>query len=114
VLSWDDFSLVRDDAEERQLHGRCYWVYVVELDLVAVDGRPVLYVGQTSLTPEARLAQHQSGYKASRWVRQHGVRLRRDLYRRQPILRTHIEALTWERFQADALRVAGWTVEGGH
>ena len=41
---------------------------------------PPVYVGMTGLTPEARLANHKKGHKASRIVRKHGVRLLPALY----------------------------------
>lgn len=69
-------------------------VYVIELDrsLVLLDKRfrdanpdatdqsVCLYVGQTGLTPEERFANHRRGHKYCRLVREHGQRLRPDLY----------------------------------
>jgi len=57
-------------------------VYVIELDAGAISdaGRGFLYVGETSKTPADRFEVHMSGEKKySRWVRNHGVRLRPDL-----------------------------------
>jgi hypothetical protein len=42
--------------------------------------RPCLYVGMTGLTPELRLARHQAGVKANRYVREYGLRLLPELY----------------------------------
>ena len=41
-----------------------------------------LYVGMTSCTPEARFQQHLAGYKAARFVKKHGLWLRKRLYQR--------------------------------
>ena len=74
--------------------------------------RIAVYVGQTSKTPEERSAQHKAGIKASRWVRDHGIRLRPDLFE-QPCLRSKAESLTYEALLAARLRADGWTVKGG-
>ncbi len=44
---------------------------------------PSVYVGQSVHPPEERFAQHGAGYKASRYVRNHGRWLRPSLYRTQ-------------------------------
>ena len=89
-------------------------VYVVLLHDPAGMGRWGLYVGQTSRDPDLRFDQHKAGYKASRAVKRHGVRL-------LPALVEHLnpmwgwEALELEAALAEAFRAAGvpW-VEGGH
>ena len=43
-------------------------------------GKPCVYVGMTGKSPEERFAQHKKGYKASRYARKYGVRLRPRLY----------------------------------
>ena len=41
-----------------------------------VDGKPCVYVGQSSLKPEARFKQHKDGYKANRYAKKYGTYLR--------------------------------------
>ena len=97
-------------------------VYVIELDRAVLDKKrmqkanpgcrsdlPPLYVGQTGLTPEERFAKHRSGVKANPYVRDHGVRLRPDLY-------GGFGRMTWEQSciteqeLATRLREAGYAV----
>ncbi len=97
-------------------------VYVIELD-PAADKKPgegVVYVGETSLTPQERFIQHTSkarGKKnrrlASPVVAKHGKALRMDLapsgklYDKQSAKRAEAE---W----AEHLRSLGYVVKGGH
>ncbi len=55
---------------------------------------PAVHVGQTVLTPQERMAQHERHEKSSRHVRGHVVRLRRDLFEQcnQLLTRTEAEA----------------------
>ena len=55
-----------------------YRVYVIELDDSLRKGteKRAVYVGYSAKTPEERFAQHLRGERASRHVRDHGVRLR--------------------------------------
>lgn len=111
------YLTARRDADAYAGPERAYSAYCIELDDGAGDRtgpRPWIYVGQTARTPEERFAEHQAGIRASRWVRHHGVALRPDLYADQPVLRTHAEALTFERWLYESLRAAGWPVKGGH
>jgi hypothetical protein len=92
-------------------------VYVVELADPAGRGRrgrPCLYVGQTTVTPAERFAQHKAGHKASRVVRRHGLRLRPDLYEGLPLLASREAALVLEARVAAELRGRGYRVFGGH
>jgi hypothetical protein len=117
VLAFRDYALARVDGDALGPTGENYSVYVIELDrkVLQDDGASgVVYVGQTSLSPEVRFQQHKVGQKSSRWVRKHGVALRPDLYGNQPALRTKTEALTYERYVARRLESEGWTVKGGH
>jgi hypothetical protein len=97
-------------------------VYVIELDPAAVKdpGLGVVYVGETSLTPEERFKQHKSkarGAKnrrlASPVVAKYGKTLRMDLapvgklYDKQTAKRAEAE---W----AEHLRSLGYVVKGGH
>ncbi|HJM88951.1 MAG TPA: hypothetical protein QF624_04895 [Dehalococcoidia bacterium] len=92
-------------------------VYVVELDRAATkvheSSLPPVYVGMTGLTPEERFANHKRGHKAARVVRRYGVRLLPALYEHlNPV--TYEEAARMEGELAEALRVRGHVVFGGH
>ena len=78
-------------APRRPVHR--YNVYVVELsDAVWNEsrfrranpdhrlGKPFVYVGMTGLDPDVRFDRHKAGIQANAFVREHGVRLRPDLY----------------------------------
>ena len=107
----------RADADGQGRVDRTHWAYCIELDDGAGErssDHPWVYVGQTATTPEERFEQHRSGYKASKHVRRHGVRLRPDLYGDQPVLRTKAEAESYEAWLALSMRANGWPVLGGH
>lgn len=68
-------------------------VYVIELDPKVLKDRkfraanphhdpkkPCLYVGSTGMSPEMRFINHKRGYKANRYAKKYGLRLRPDLY----------------------------------
>ena len=101
-------------------------VYVVELrpevaELAKVKrlnprrdpSKKCVYVGQTSNTPEERLEQHVNGNHASRYVRDHRVRLLPCLYEKLSPM-TELASLRTERNLASKLRREGYTVLGGH
>jgi hypothetical protein len=94
-----------------------YRIYVIELDPAASPrrkaGQTCVYVGETADTPEERFAEHKRGYKASRIVRKHGVRLRPDLYRGFVCL-TRAQSRDLEARVAARLREQGFLVFGGH
>ena len=94
-----------------------YRIYVIELDRAACPrarpGQVCVYVGETADTPEERFAEHLRGYKASRVVRKHGVRLRPDLYRGF-VCRTREQSRRLEAKVAARLRLQGFVVFGGH
>lgn len=96
---------------------RAYYVYVIELDDALgerVDlGKPLVYVGQSCHTPAVRFKQHRDGYKASRYVKKFGKRLRPRLYERFNPMKTRAEAEAAERELARRLRKRGYTVYGG-
>jgi predicted GIY-YIG superfamily endonuclease len=73
-----------------------------------------LYVGETSRDPDLRFDQHKTGYKASRFVNRHGVRLLPELVAHLNPMRRW-EAVDLEAALAEAFKAAGvpW-VEGGH
>jgi hypothetical protein len=111
------FALAQRDADGRPDPEHLYSVYVIELADTVGPGAgalPWVYVGQTSATPEERFAQHLAGYKASRWVQHHGVRLRPDLTCAIPPLRTQAESEAFEAYLAERLRLEGYPVKGGH
>jgi GIY-YIG catalytic domain-containing protein len=93
-----------------------YRVYVIELDDSLRKGtdKPAVYVGYSAKSPAERFAQHLRGERASRHVRDHGVRLRPRLYRAYPAAASRPEAERLERHVADRLRRRGFTVYGGH
>ena len=109
---------VAEDSSKNTRPRPTYYVYVIELDdavgeRVRVD-KPAVYVGQSAVAPEERYAQHRRGYRSSRYVRNHGVRLRPKLYRDVNPLPDRDTALAKEARLADRLRKRGFTVFGGH
>lgn len=75
-------------AKRNSLPANRFLVYAVRLDPAVlqsarfraanpdyVDGMDCYYVGMTSKAPQERLQQHLDGYKASRYVRHHGIEL---------------------------------------
>jgi hypothetical protein len=68
-------------------------VYVIELDPKVLKDRkfraankdcdpqkPCFYVGSTGMSPTMRFINHKRGYKANRFAKRFGVKLRPDLY----------------------------------
>jgi hypothetical protein len=94
-----------------------YSVYVIELDAAACrDGtwKGCLYVGETGLRPEERLARHKAGGRTSAGVvRRYGIRLRPDLTRGIGPFPTRVEAQAAEARLAEELRLKGYAVFGG-
>ncbi len=98
-------------------------VYVVELDPVVLKNEPrfvqenpehhpmmpCLYVGLTGLDPQERYAKHKKGYKANRFVRRYGRRLRPHLYERYNPM-TYEKAKQAEVVLAQQLRAEGYAV----
>lgn len=101
-----------------------YHIYVIELNPQVLQqgrfaemnpgytyrpDRPPLYVGMTGRTPEIRLEQHKSGYKASRYTKRNTLWLRLDLVSDiGPLI--HDEAMRMEVERAEALRARGYAV----
>lgn len=73
------------------------------------DGKACLYVGMTGRTAEERFEQHLAGYKASRYVKKYGKRLRPDLYPTTERI-SYEEACELERQTAENLRARGFGV----
>ena len=100
-----------------------YNVYVIELRRDVLEkkafagknadrreDKPCLYVGQTAKTPEERFEQHLDGTKASRIVKEYGVRLRPRLYANVGPFETRSEAERAETRLAEKLRRRGFAV----
>ena len=75
--------------------------------------KPCLYVGMTGLDPGARLINHLTGHKASRFAKKYGIRLMPELYEGLNPL-TYDEAMIAEAGLARRLRAQGYTAVGGH
>jgi hypothetical protein len=91
-----------------------YRVYVVELADEACTRRSTkyacVYVGETWKSPDERFAEHKAGLTASKIVRDHGKRLRPDLYRRWGPYATREDASAAEQRLATRLAERGFTV----
>ena len=66
-----------------------------------------VYVGQTARTPEAPFAQHLSGVRSSRIVREYGVRLRPGPYAKVGPFETRAQSEADETKLAEKLRRRG-------
>ena len=107
--------------------GRTIWtylVYVVELGPDACAerkspckgrrcGKTPLYVGETALTREERLANHRRGHRANALVKHHAQRLSPNLAPEEEYA-TRPEAKAVEAKVAERLRREGYCVSGGH
>ncbi|MEA3510615.1 MAG: hypothetical protein U9R51_04185 [Actinomycetota bacterium] len=96
-------------------------LYVVQLDESRRDdvGKGWIYVGETSIDPDARLHQHLSGAVGrvrlySPVVKRNGQSLRRDLMQGLPHLYSSTDSKRAEAELAERLRDEGYRVEGGH
>ena len=97
-----------------------YNVYVIELDKEVLKSRkfrkqnpnmnPKLdcfYVGQTSHDPNIRYKQHKEGYKANRFVKKYGLRLRPRKFKKCNPIETREEAENIEQKLTRKLRARG-------
>jgi len=75
--------------------------------------KPGVYVGMTGLTPEERFANHKQGIKAAWAVTRYGIRLLPELYAHLNPM-PYEAAVQMEMDLAEDLRMAGYTVTGGH
>lgn len=95
-------------------------VYVVELGKAVLEKRQFIeanpgydpakacfYVGMTGIDPRERFKNHKRGYKASRWVKDYGVRLRPSLYE-------HLNPMTYEQAQKKEPQLARELRAKGH
>jgi hypothetical protein len=92
-----------------------YSVYVIELTPVVgrrPTAKPDVYVGSTALSPEARFRKHKTQPKASRHVRDRGVRLRPDLLPHDRSFPTRAAAKAAEKKLAHDLHARGHRVYG--
>ncbi len=99
-------------------------VYVIELDEAVchrtdcasrLSGKPHVYVGETSQTPEERFAEHLAGgFTSVPAVRNHGIRLRPRHYRNWGPYETREASRDAEARLAKSLRRRGFCVRGGH
>ena len=100
-----------------------YFVYVIELDPIVADqkkfreknpkyikGNGCVYVGQSSRKPEIRFDQHKEGYKANRYAKVYGLRLREDLYEKYNPIPTRSDAEAIEKMLGENLRKMGMGV----
>ena len=99
-----------------------YSVYVIELDKAIlssrkfraknpnyVTGKPCVYVGKTVRTPEERFQQHKRGYRAARFVKRFGIRLKPRLFAKyNPMTRKQADEMEPEL--ARRLRKRGYAV----
>ena len=97
-------------------------IYVIELsqDILKVrkfreanpnykQGKPCVYVGMTARTPKERFQQHKEGYKAARFAKKYGLRLKPRQYTRHNPM-TFDDADKMEKEKARRLRKKGWGV----
>ena len=97
-----------------------YNVYVIELDKEVLKSRkfrnhnpymnPKLacyYIGQTNHNPNTRFKQHKNGYKANRFVKKYGIRLRPRKFKKYNPIETREEAVILEQRLAEKLRRKG-------
>ncbi len=97
-----------------------YFVYVIELDPIVanqrkfrdknpkyIKGNGCVYVGQSSRKPEIRFEQHKEGYKANKYAKQYGLKLRPDLYEKYNPVPTRKDAEEIEAMVGKDLRNRG-------
>tara|TARA_Y100000590_G_scaffold148148_2_gene170227 strand:- start:4292 stop:4612 length:321 start_codon:yes stop_codon:yes gene_type:complete len=100
-----------------------YYVYVIELDPAVADrkkfreknpkyikGIGCVYVGQSIRKPTLRFEQHKEGYKANKFAKIYGVKLRPDLYEKYNPIPTRKDAEEIEEMLGRELRDRGYGV----
>lgn len=105
---------------------RDYYVYVIELhaEVAGVgrfrranpdmkSGATCFYVGSSFRAPTLRFEQHKEGYKANRFARTYGLRLRPDLFEQYNPIPSRTDALELEEYLAQRLRNQGFGVWQG-
>ena len=117
--------------KETKIHSKSeFYIYVIELDksilkLKAfrkenpdyIEGKPCLYVGYSSKTPEERFEQHITGAKSkkaipstAKKVKKYGLRLKPRLYNSSNPIKSQDEAMEMEVQKAKRLRKRGYGV----
>ena len=99
---------------------RRFHVYVIELDPAVRQVRrfreanpamkaltPCFYVGSTWRTPDERFDQHKQGYKANRYAKKYGLKLRPDLFEQYNPIPSRTDAEELEAYLANRLRKMG-------
>jgi len=84
---------------------RKYYVYVIELDKAVrhekkfriknpkyISGSACFYIGQSARKPALRFDQHKEGYKANKYAKEYGLKLRPDLYEKYNPIPTRKDA----------------------
>jgi predicted GIY-YIG superfamily endonuclease len=97
-----------------------YNVYVIELDRQVLYSkkfreknpnmntrRTCYYIGQTTHDPNIRFKQHKTGYKANRYVKKYGLRLRPRKFNKYNPIQRREEAEHIERCLTEKLRRKG-------
>lgn len=105
---------------------RQYHVYVIELDPAVRQIRkfrdanpdmraltPCVYVGSSTRSPDERFDQHKEGYKANRYAKKYGLKLRPDLFEAYNPIPSRADAEELEEYLADRLRKMGYGVWQG-
>lgn len=100
-----------------------YNVYVIELDKRVLNnkkfieknpdyqaGKPCVYVGQTAKSPEERFQQHKSGFRANRFVKKLGLKLKENIFKRHNPMTSRAQAESKEAWLAENLRKKGYAV----
>jgi len=97
-----------------------YNVYVIELDKKVLSSKKFreknpymnpkkacFYVGQTTHDPIVRFKQHKIGYKANRFVKKYGIRLKPKIFSKFNPIAKRNEAEITEQWIAKKLREKG-------
>ena len=97
-----------------------YYVYVIELDPIVsnirkfrdknpkyIKGNGCVYVGQSIRKPILRFDQHKEGYKANKYAKKYGLKLRPDLYEKYNPIPTRKDAESIEEMLGKDLRARG-------
>ena len=106
-----------------------YYIYVIELDKKVLkekkfrianpdykEGKPCVYVGYTSKTPEIRLEEHLSGARNKRsrlfnkYAKNYGLWLKPRLYKSNNPFSSEEDAKNFEVEKARRLRKRGYAV----
>ena len=121
-MSYRQMAKLRHSIQQKYHH----YVYVVLLSpaagrlrkVAAINPdhdrvKPCIYVGMSGLKPEERFLNHKRGIKASSIVKRYGLWLMPELYEYLNPM-TYEEAVQMEQDLAEELRLAGYSVTGGH